>query len=361
MFKKRALIKMFSKKIEEATMKKTIFILLAFPLIVCFTSFTFIETALAKENTMKWRMTLWSPRLPAYEPLYDQFTKEVEKASGGRLIIEDVYSGEGVPGSQVLEAVESGLVEMGVIVTVYHAGKFPAGLVEWGLPGVPSSLEAYWTLFEETKWKEVLGKSYEAQNVKWIGSHPTHGTYMLTKKPIKSLADLKGMKLRAFGAYAKFARKLGAVTVSTSFAEAYTSLATGVVDGIFGNPILDLYDGKFYELAKHLCPVQISGYITNPFIVNLDAWNKLPPDIQEILTLAAGKFALTYRANLRLELQKSLDDMKKSGVQMGPEFSDADQAIWKKASREVWSEYSKDEYSKELIEIQNEFIDTMDF
>ena len=98
-------------------------------------------TALAapaiSQQKLRWRMANLYPRGISFGTAYEAFSKRVEAASGGRLVIDNVYDGEGVAATEVFSAVKNGLVEMGAPNMSLHAGELPAGVVELGLPGGP--------------------------------------------------------------------------------------------------------------------------------------------------------------------------------------------------------------------------------
>jgi TRAP-type C4-dicarboxylate transport system substrate-binding protein len=246
---------------------------------------------------------------------------------------------------------------MGAPYMAYHIGEVPAGSVESGLPGMVLSLEELRVLYQHVGWKEVLRKAYAEHNAYWIGEYSTPASYVVTKKPIKSLDDFKGLKLRAVGANAKFLRNLGGVAVSVSFGEVYTGLATGIFDGVVGSALMDLSDGKFYELVKYVYPLPVSGSINVPIIINMDEWKKLPDDLKFILELAVTKFNFDHRSILMVELSEKMKVMKAAGLKWSPDPSQADKAKWIEAGRKTWSEYEKDKYSKQLLKVQSDFFE----
>jgi TRAP-type C4-dicarboxylate transport system substrate-binding protein len=314
--------------------------------------------ALAGEKVVKWRMGNFMPRLPMVEKIFHSYATYVKEASGGRFIIDDIYDGEGVSGDQAYSAVKSGLIEMATVYLPLHAGEFPAGVVQTGLPGLTINLMEMQMLYD-FGWKDILSKAYAKQGIHWLADQTTPPTYILTKKPIKSIEDFKGMKLRAVGANAKFVRQLGASPVSVPFGEIYTGLATGVFDGIAGTPLVDMSDGKFYELAKFITPQQITFGINTAFIINMKEWKKLPSDLQKILELAATKTAFDQQVVYNLESITLMDKMMKAGLKWGPELSESDKKDWVQAGRKVWDEYKNEKYSKELIKVQDNFLEEL--
>jgi len=317
-------------------------------------------TTFAADKTLRWRMPVLYPRGTAFTQIYHGFCEDVKVMSGGRLIIDDIYDGEGVPATEIFSAVKSGLAEMGAPYMALHAGELPAGIIELILPGGPSNFDELRSLFSNKEWIETLEKAYAKHGVYRLGEYFQGDTYMLTKKPIKSLDDLKKKKFRAPAAYGKMMRHLGASPVVTAFSEVYTSLATGVVDGIAGNPFVDLRDGKWFEVAKYLYPLTITGTQVAPIIVNMERWNKLPDDLKAILKVACYKTGGIMRVNTLLWGKDAYAEMVKAGVKWSPQPSQADVKRWNEAAQSVWPEYAaKDEYSKKLISIQDTLLKKM--
>jgi TRAP-type C4-dicarboxylate transport system substrate-binding protein len=306
---------------------------------------------------LKWRMPTLYPRGTAYTAVYHGFCENVKRMSNGRLEIEDIYDGEGISAMEILHAVSSGLAQMGAPYMALHAGELPAGIIELGLPGGPSSMFELRTLFQEGGFKEELRKAFAKHNFYWLSDYSSGGTYLCTKKPLNSLADLAKLKIRCPGAYGKMIRNLGASPVTIAFSEVYTALATGVVDGVDGCNIIDHRDGKFYEVAKYMYPLPLTGSQSMSLIVNMDAWNKLPDDLKAILETAGLWMGDEWAMKSFIWEKEALQEMKSKGLKMSPTPSAADVAKWKEAGRKVWPEYAAlDPYNKELLRIQEEFM-----
>jgi TRAP-type C4-dicarboxylate transport system substrate-binding protein len=312
-------------------------------------------TTLAAEVSaadFNWRFSNLYSRGTAFGEVYENLAKNIESLSNGRIKVQVLYSGEGVGTSGLLAAVKSGLVTMGAPFQSMHAGELPAGIVEIGLPGGTEDTDKLYALFHEKGWDKVLTKAYGAQGLMWLEPYIQPPVYVLTKKPINSVADFKGLKIRAPGAYGKFLRNLGASPVSLAWSEIYTSLATGVIDGSIGSNMIDHRDGNHVEVAKYMYKLPLAGAQVLPIIVNMSAWKKLPEDLQ-----AAVHKATVMHAEEQLRLSKkweseAVKEMEAKGLLWSPEPSDADRKAWAAAGAGLWDEYSAaDKYSKELIDI----------
>ncbi len=299
-----------------------------------------------------WRFANLYGRGTAFGAVYEDLAKNIETMSDGRIAVQVLYSGEGVGTSGILNAVKSGLITMGAPFQPMHAGEFPAGVVEVGLPGGTSDVGELLTLFNERGWGDVLTEAYGKQGLVWLEPYIQPPVYIITKKPIKSIEDFKGMKIRAPGAYGKFLRNLGASPVSLAWSEIYTSLATGVIDGSIGSNMIDHRDGNHVEVAKYMYPLPIAGAQVLPIIVNQREWKKLPQDLQAIVRAATSQHALEQITKSKLWESQAVAEMEAKGLEWSPQPSDADKQAWSEAGTSLAQEYAKeDPYSKQLVDI----------
>jgi TRAP-type mannitol/chloroaromatic compound transport system substrate-binding protein len=309
------------------------------------------------DTTFNWRMANLYPRGVSFGPVYEEFTNLVGRMSDGRLKITNSFSGEGVGATEVLQATESGLIEMGAPYMALHTGEIPAGVVELGLPGGPERLNELLALFYEGGWLPELRRIYGGHGLYYLAPYFQPGVYLITKNPIKSLDDLKGVKLRAPGAYGKFVRKLGAAPVTMAFSEMYTALATGVIDGAASSNLIDYRDANMVEVAKYLYPLPLTGSQTAGIIVNTAAWKKLPDDLQAILQTAGSWHGILEANKSTIWVSEALAQMRGKGLQWSPPPSDADRNAWSDAAASLAGEYAAaDPASKKLVDLQSAFM-----
>lgn len=316
-----------------------------------------VPAAAQDAESFHWRMANLYPRGTSFGAVYQAFTDEVAAMSDGRLVIDNVYDGEGVPATEVYGATRTGLVEMGSPYMALHTGEMPLGVIELGLPGAPTELTDLMALFYEGGWLEELRAAYQEQGLYYLGPFFQPGVYLLTKTPVTTLADLDGLKIRAPGAYGSFVRGLDVSPVTMSFAETYTSLATGVIDGAASSNLIDYRDGQFVEQAKYLYPVPVTGSQVSSFIVNLDAWNSLPDDLKAILDTAAYRYGVDMAVKSSVWEQQAVAEMTAKGLEWSPAPSAEDMARWQQAGQSLWAEYeAQDPHSGRLIELMRTFM-----
>lgn len=304
-----------------------------------------------------WRMAVLYPRSSSYAPAYERFAQKVETMSGGRMTIQIVYDGEGVQGGELLSAVRNGLVELGHPFQALHAGEYPAGIVELGLPGGPSNLQELLTLFYKGGWIEANREAYAEIGIRYLAPSFQLPVYTITREPVKSLADFQNMKIRAPAVYGRFLRSFGVSPVLMPFAEVYTSLATGVLDGYSGGNLIDIRDGQFVEQVKHIFPVPLTYNQVCGLIANLDAFNGLPDDLKAILETAALEQGIDQATISQVEEQKALQEILAKGGVMTPMPGAEELAKWKEAAEALWPEYAAaDPASAKLVELQRTFM-----
>ncbi len=311
---------------------------------------TIVDTAKAADHN--WRFANLYGRGTAFGELYKDLATDIEKRTNGKIKVQVLFSGEGVGTSGLLGAAKSGLISMAAPFQSMHAGELPAGIVEIGLPGGTDDAVELHKLFHEQGFGDVLKKAYGSQGLTWLEPYIQPAVYIITKKPIKSIADFQGLKIRAPGAYGKFLRNLGASPVSLAWSEIYTSLATGVIDGSIGSNMIDHRDGNHVEVAKYMYKLPLAGAQVLPIVVNRSAWKKLSPELKKSVYKATVAHAKSQLENSKKWEKEAVEQMISKGLKWSPTPSEADKAAWAKAGAGLWDEYSsKDKYSKQLVNI----------
>lgn len=216
--------------------------------------------------------------------LNEAWIKWIEKESGGRIKITLLPAEQAAKGPELYDAVMNGTVDMACQMIGMCPGRWPLTEVTdlpfiFGNPGSRAAALTAWELYK--KYPELQA---EHQGVKVIGFHANGLQHIhTTKKPVKTLEDLRGLVLCTAGKYSVGAVKLlGGTPETINVGEKYDAMAKGVVEGN-----LSEYEGqyafKLQELTRYSTEVGISLY-TFIHIMNLDTWNSLPPDLQKLFS-----------------------------------------------------------------------------
>jgi TRAP-type mannitol/chloroaromatic compound transport system substrate-binding protein len=306
-------------------------------------------------------MGTWATRGLVYEKIvYDRFCEMVNKMSNGRLIIEVAYDGEGYSVKELVSTIKTGLIDMGELYQGYYTGQIPAGVVELGLPGGPEDIAWLSYLHYHTDFQKVLEAAYGTFKIYPLGRWFWPKPVMITKNEIKSVNDLKNLKVRAPGMYGKMLRNLGITPVALSFGEMYTGAATGVIDATAGSPLSDFFDVKIHEVLHYIYPQPLAASQATSVVINKEKFDSLPNDLKEILLVASRYIGFEVFSECKKIEQEAIKQMMKSGLKYSPDPSKEDIQAWRAAGAAIWDEYaSEDKYSKELIEIQRGLMETI--
>jgi TRAP-type mannitol/chloroaromatic compound transport system substrate-binding protein len=262
--------------------------------------------AIARAATLKWRMvTSWPKRLPGPGMSAERVAERVNAMSGGRLQVAVFAAGEVVPAFEVLDAVGSGVAEMGHTAAFYWQGKQPASVyfttVPFGL--VPP---------EHVAWVEAGGgqalwdELYAPFGVKpFMGGNTGVCMGGWFRREIRSLDDVKGLKVRMLGLGGEVFRRLGATPQTTPPGEIFTSLQSGVIDGAeFVGPGSDIALGLYRVAPFYYGPGFNKPNGTGECLVALKAWEGLDADLKAIVAhacAAEAAFALAEMERLNAE------------------------------------------------------------
>lgn len=239
------------------------------------------------EKTTRLRMQiLWGKEA---KHLFDAYEDNVKVASNKSLRVKMFESGSIVPDAEMLSAVSSGTIDMCQGFGGYWPGKVDIGVIESGIAAAWTNYDEAYYLFNNGLAK-LIEEAYAEQNVKYLGTMFGGHYDLVSKTPVKSIEDLKKMKIRATPSVAKILQQFDIPTVFMPSSELYVGLSTGAIDGcIYGGPI-EYVGMKLYEVAKHYTTLGlINPGFTECILVNQDTWNKLNPENQKILEMATNQ------------------------------------------------------------------------
>ncbi|MCK4354359.1 MAG: TRAP transporter substrate-binding protein DctP [Dehalococcoidia bacterium] len=260
------------------------------------------------EYTWRWQC-LYHPGL-SFDYWGKGIADMIEEMSGGRIEIEVFHGGALCPNKEIYTALGQGQFEMATNVGAFCAGIIPVGYIEFTPPGGPRTGEELDLLFYNYGWLELLQQVYNTGNIHYIAQNPCGWRNLVSTKPIRSVDDLKGMKVRCTGLDALLLERLGAVPTYIPTGDIYTGLALGTVDAsLYGGPATH-WDQKLMEVVKYEILPNIETASSNT-LINLDVWDSLPEDLKLIIQVAARyQGSEGYRAR-EIECRDRIERMKK--------------------------------------------------
>jgi TRAP-type mannitol/chloroaromatic compound transport system substrate-binding protein len=265
----------------------------------------------ARAATQRWRMvTSWPKRLPGPGLSAERIAERINTLSGGRLQVSVFAAGEVVPAFEVLDAVGSGVAEMGHTASFYWQGKAPAAVY---YTTVPFGL----TPGEHVSWVEVGGgqalwdELYSPFGVKpFMGGNTGVCMGGWFRRDIKSVNDVRGLKIRSLGLGGEVYRRLGATPQTTPPGEILTSLQSGVIDAAeFVGPGTDIALGLYRVAQFYYGPGFNKPNGTGECLVSMTAWNALDSELKAIIAhacAAEAAYALAEIERLNAEALTAL-------------------------------------------------------
>lgn len=321
------------------------FLILLCTLVLCL---TFSASASAEKTYELKLQTYYSPS--NIKHLTD-FAAEVEKMSKGRIKIQVFAGGELVSTPNILKSVRSGMIDIGV-TTGYQFTELKMGDIEAGLPMAWLTPEEAEWIFDDGGLKDLIAAEYAEHGAKYLNILWNAKFTILSKRPINSLDDLRGMKIRAMGGNAKMLQALGVSTVSMPPEDIYLALSTGMIEAcLYGAPF-EYEMNKWYEVAPYILMTPILDPVNDGIYISQKVWDSMSDDLQNVLQAAADKLRWSYYNYGKAKDVEVLETIFKGKVTTLPE---ADIAELTAAAVKVWdTEISKGPNNAKAVEIIKE-------
>ena len=241
------------------------------------------------QDRVRWKMpSAFASTLTHLGPSGVRFSKDIERLSGGKFEMKFFEPGAIVPALECFDAVSKGSAEACWTTPGYHTGKYPAlaffTTVPFG-PGIGEFLAWKWFGGGNALRDEIYAKhDLIAFDCFCIGPE-TSGWF---RNEVKSLNDMKGLKMRFFGLGAKVMQKLGVSTQLLAAADIFPALERGVIDATeFSMPAMDIKLG-FHQIAKfNYFPGWHQQVSCSEILMNKTAYNALPEQYKAIIQVAA--------------------------------------------------------------------------
>ena len=234
-------------------------------------------------------MSSWvGPSHPLTRDVLGGWAAAVEKATNGRVKMQMLAKHPVAP-QGTFDGVRDGVMDVSYVTASYTPARHPLPLLA-ELPGSGGTAEINSVAFSRIHWKH-LHKAGEYKGVKLLGVF-THGPgqMFLVKKPVNSVADIAGMKIRSGGGISEASAKaLGASPLVKPAPESYEILASGVADGTFF-PAESIRSFNLDKVVKH-ATIFPGGFYSSAFgfFMNEEKWNKLSKQDQDAINSVSGE------------------------------------------------------------------------
>ena len=290
---------------------------------------------------LKWRLTSSFPK--SLETLYgaaEAFAKAVSEATDNKFQIQVFAGGEIVPGLQAFDAVSDGRVEMAQTASYYYFGKDPTFAFGTAVPfGMNSRMQNSWMYFGGGL--ELFNEFYKTYNVYGLPAGNTGGQMGgWFRKEVKTVADLKGLKMRVAGIAGVVLSRLGVVPQQLAGGEVYPALERGTLDACeWVGPYDDEKLGFVKVAPYYYYPGWWEGGAMLHHFINLKKWDELPPAYKSIVRTASEMTNLWMQAKYDFENPPALRRLIAAGAKLQP-FSQEILEASHKAADEVYVEFA---------------------
>lgn len=288
--------------------------------------------AQAQEVTLR-MVGAWAPGFSPTAEVGKNFMENVNRLGEGKVKVQYIGADDVLPPFDQPEALVNGVFDVWYGAPNYWAGVVPGGdITELSPKTIPDGGPG-------SKLYDHMVKIYAAKGVRYIAhaaGDPGEGAhYVSTNFPVKSIDDLKGKKLRVAPLTRHFVKAVGAESITLPPSEIFLAMDRGTVDG-FSWPVADAFTRYGWQtVTKYMInqPMYRSG---GSLAMNLDKWDTLSPEVQEILLKAASEtqtFALDWFDKNQKEQEAIMLKDKMEILPISPEESKrwtdtANEALW---------------------------------
>jgi len=245
-----------------------------------------------------------APTFPCVQ--MERWKKEVEKRTGGQVAVSTFPGGTLLGAKNMLDGVVAGQADIGCLCMAYQPGRFVVTngtSLPLGIPDARTGSLVLWDMYNK-----YLPQAFA--QVKVLTMFTTAPANIMSKMPIRTLADIQGVDLRASGGAAQILKAWSANQVGMPMSATPEALQKGVVQGLFSS-LEAMKDFNYAELCRY---VTLTDTVIYPFavVMNLDRWNGLPPDVQKVMEDLAREQAEWTGNYMDQHVKESIDWSKKT-------------------------------------------------
>ena len=297
--------------------------------------------ALGQPVVHKWKMqSLWQAG-SVNQKVFEDWAKRVKEVTGGRLEIEPLAVGTIVGYGDTLDAITNGVLDSHHSGGPYFSGKEPALALIGDLNGGFENPYQYQMWFEYGGGLELAREIYKRFNIYYVGPVWWGVESVPARKPLRTLADFKGVKMRVpEGLGAEIWRRAGVGVVTLPGSEVYTALERGVIEATDWGTLGMNNDLGYHKIAKYPLHPGFHSMPAAEVAVNMGRWNALSPDLKALVEMAVRDFAREMVQRIALEDLKVVQQAKAQGVEL-VSWSPEERRKFRQISQQAWADWAK--------------------
>lgn len=265
----------------------------------------------------------------AMKEVFQPEVDRILKAGGGKYAIRwrENYGGTLYKFTETRAAVRDGVVDVGMVGTVWESSTMPLQNVTYFTPFATTKHEMLIEIFDKLNAElPALRNSWAAQNMVPLSSLITDSYDIYATFPVTSLQSLQNRKINAPGTSANWLRGTGSTPVEGALTTYYTNIQTGVTEGALSFAS-GIGPARVYEVAPHLTRVDIGSMYFGSVAVNKKFFDGLPKEVQDAFRAAGKATSAAHGKHVSRTAEAALETMKKAGLKIS-DLPQAEKTRW---------------------------------
>ncbi len=311
-----------------------------------------------------WKIqSVWDAGTVGYS-LFDEWCKSIEAKSGGELKFQ-CFPAKAVAADNnaLFDAVRNGVLQGMNPFTLYWSGKIPASVFLSSYPAGPDQPHHWDTMFYSMGMLEKTREIYKKFGLFYVGPIQHDANIIHSKKPVNSLEDLKGMKIRVPGGMvAEVFQQFGVSTVSLPGSDIFPALEKGTIDAAdYVGPAVN-YELGFSQVTDYIIfgpPGVMSIYQPVDLMdltVSMRAWNSISPELQQLVEDEVRIYSQKHYLAIQERNIEAMEKFKAEGDTV-TRLSQEDLETWRKAAIPIWFNWAnKNEDARAILDIQLDYM-----
>jgi len=293
-------------------------------------------------DVIKLKFANYFPPVHMNSVMMGKYCEELNKKLAGKVEVTQYTGSTLLSADKMAAGVATGIADMGLSNLSYTRGRFPV----MEIMELPLGFPSPWIASHVTNdfYNKFKPKDFDNYQVLMLSNSPVN-VIQTVGKPVKTLEDVKGLKLRGTGRLGDIVKALGGTPIPVSTPELYDSMKRGVVEGAL-LPLETMKGFKTGELIKYTTESwKIGSTYCFYVVMNKNKWNSLPADVKKAIL----EFSKEFNERWDVEWNKIDIEGKEFFLQQGGKFvplTEAEGAKWIKAVEPVIADYKKDLSSK---------------
>jgi len=275
-------------------------------------------TAHCSDKKIKLVSSTWLVSPPGFSSLDQKwFIDEVTKRTNGQISFKEYWAASLVPAKEHLDAAKTGTIDLTRICFLYWPSNFPLNALPYMFPFASREPDVGQRVMRRM-YKEFpqFEQEITANNLKFISFQVWDDYALLTRKPIRTMKDLKGLKIALLGGMlTAVAKSNGASPIVISLDERYLQLKTGVIDGSL-IAVDSMVSTNCHEVAKYLTILELGAYVPNALAMNLDTWKRMSPEDQKMMLDLGLEIEKKYTKQMLENRNRYIQIMRDAGVEV---------------------------------------------